>query len=257
MNNEFNDKLDLIEAYLDGKLDDDQKNIAEKILQENPDLQEEYEYMTLAVSSVQLSALHAQVGNVAKSYFSTGSENNAVKPDAKVYNIRFYALRVAAVLLLVCTSYIAMVYITATPGKLFSEGFSDYDLPVSRGASKTTTIEQQYKLQNWQEVINMVSVEDVPVQKDLFLAGISCLKANQASDAVSYFKKVSAANQTTTNKLYKEESEYYLALTYLKLNDAPNAATLLQVIKSNPAHAYYAQAKKISSLQLKILAWKQ
>lgn len=256
MNNDFNDKLDLMEAYLDGRLDDDQKNTAEKILQENPDLQEEYEYMKLAVSSVRLSALQTQVGNVAKTYFAPIAESSTIKPLAKVHNLRFYALRVAAVLLIVCISYTAMLYITTSPDKLFAEGFVDYDLPVSRGASTSTTIEQLYKLQNWQEVINAVSAENSTTQKDLFLAGMSCLKTNQAALAAGFFKKASTINQTSSNKSYQEESEFYLSLTYLKLNETKNAEDLLQSIQSNPTHPYYNDAKKISPFKLKILEWK-
>jgi hypothetical protein len=257
MNHNFNDKLDLVEAYLDGRLDDDQKNVAEKILQENPDLREEYEYMKLAVSSVQLSALHSQVGKVAKNHFSTISETATIKPIAKVYNLRFYALRVAAILLIVCISYTGMLYITTSPGKLFAEGFTDYDLPVSRGASTSTTIEQFYKLQNWQKVINTVAVENSTAQKDLFLAGISCLKINQAAPAASFFKKILVVNQTAINKYYQEESEFYLALAYLKLSNTKKAGTLLQSIQSNPAHPYYKDAKKISPFKMKMLEWKQ
>jgi len=258
MKHDLNDKMDLIEAYIDGGLDGQQKIMAEQALQQDAELQEKYEEMQLAVNAVKLSALNSQVKAIAQAHFlnSEAEPTVTIQPSAKVVNIKFYALRVAAVLLLVCASYIALEYLTVSPQKIYAEEFNNYDLPVSRGASKIAIIEQQYKSEQWEEVIQTVSSENLPDQKDLFLAGMSSMQLNKWESASNFFNKVISINSTAGKKAYQDESEFYLALTYLKMNNTDKAVSLLSSIRSTPEHAYNAQAKKLNGFQLTLLKWK-
>ena len=256
MDYNFNDNLDLLEKHLDGLLSGEEKRHTEQLLREDTRLQEEYAYMKLAVSAVRLSALHNQVGNVANAYASKDRESPIVKSMAKVRNISHYTLRAASVLLIAAASYMAVMYATVTPRQLYSDTFIDYELSTSRSISQGTIIERNYGMGSWQEVLTELSEKKLSSQKDLFLGGIAALQLNEAVIAGDYFKKVLTKNNISSNKLYQEESEFYLALTYLKMNNYKSAGLLLHAIRIKPDHLYHEQVKKISLLKTTLLGWK-
>ncbi|MFT3704051.1 MAG: hypothetical protein QM802_16915 [Agriterribacter sp.] len=253
MNNELYNTTSRLEAYIDGSLSEEQQVITEKMLSENAGLQQEYEYMKHAVSAVQLSGMHARVKNIATAHFAATTNESKV---AKIGSIGFYALRVAAVVVVLLISYTALVYATTTPEQIFADSFSNYDLPTSRSASRIATIDQLYKMEKWQAVMDITSAESSSTQKNLFLAGMAAIQLNKIDAATSFFNKVQQLNKISQNKSYQDESEFYLALTYIKLKKIPEAESLLTTIKENPEHAYHSQASKISSFKTKLLSWK-
>ncbi|MCC6287635.1 MAG: hypothetical protein IT249_07100 [Chitinophagaceae bacterium] len=256
MTYDFNTNIDLIEKYIDGSVNDEEKTIVEELLNNNADLQEEYEYMRMAVESVKIAALHKQVGNIAEAY-KEGKNNTTVtnsKP-AKVRSMGFYAMRAAAAIVVVSASYIAIQYATITPDKLYASAFEDYNPSITRGVSKGTDIEQLYKMGNWDGVLSAVSNESLPKEK--FLAGVSALQLNKADVAADYFNQVIETNKTLSEKPYTQESEFYLALALIRLQNYDAAKKLVNTIKANPEHAYYNQAKKISTFKTTLLSFKK
>lgn len=256
MTYDSNANIDLIEKYIDGSANDEEKTIVEQLLNNNADLKDEYECMKMAVESVKLSALHKQVGNIAAAY-NTGKNNNMVahSETAKVRNIGFYAMRAAAVLVVVFASYTAIQYVTITPDKLYTSAFEDYSLSATRSASKGTGAEQSFKIGDWAGVLSAISNESG--QKEKFLGGVSALHLNKANIAAGYFNEVIESNKTLTQKSYTEESEFYLALAYIKLQNYNAAKSLLHKITANPKHVYHNQAKRINTLSITLLSFKK
>lgn len=253
---DFNADMELIEKYVDGSLSGEEKSRAEKLLNENLQLQQEYDYMMLAINSVKHSGLQEQVASVAKQYELKEVDSTPVKSIAKVRSINFYMMRVAAAVVLIIASYSAILYTTATPDQLFSEGFISYDLPSSRSASAVNIIEQQYKDADWQKVLTSLQNQPDISQKEMFLGGMAALQLNNADAARSFFQKVLDKNQTSSEILYQEDAQFYLALTYIKLHDFTKAYDMLQMINANPDHAYYNQVKQMNLLKARILKWK-
>ena len=114
MNYDMNNNTVLIEKYIDGQSSAEENLFVESMIAGDPDFREEYEYMKLAVSSVQLSAVHTQVSEAANAYFE---EMNAKvkKPAAMIRSIRYYSMQAAAVLIVIAALYTAIIYATATP----------------------------------------------------------------------------------------------------------------------------------------------
>ena len=70
--------------------------------------------------------------------------------------------------------------------------------------------------------------------KDEFLVGISYMELKKASEAVSFFNKVIKTDQFSPHSLYKDEAEYYLALSYLKAGSYDKALELMNRIHNVP-----------------------
>ena len=64
-------------------------------------------------------------------------------------------------------------------------------------------------------------------------------------------------NNGSESKQFADESDYYLALAYIKAGNIDQAQAMLDKIIANPKHMYYAKAKEISNGSLTILKWKQ
>ena len=254
MNYDMNNNTVLIEKYIDGQSSAEESLFVESMIAGDADFREEYEYMKLAVSSVQLSGVHAQVSEAANAYFEEISTKE--KKTAMIRSIGYYSMRAAAVLIVIVASYTAIIYTTATPEKLYSEAFTDYNPETVRGAAAASAVEQEYRMGKWQEVIAELADIKSLSPKEMFLGGIAALHLNDPSRAQHFFQGILDNNNTLSRGAFREESEFYLALTYIRLNEPRAAAKLLSAIKNNPHHLYYSQANRISTLELSMFGWK-
>lgn len=255
MIHDFN-HIDLIERYIDGTITAGEKQEAERLLNEHPGLMEEYSYMKMAVESVKLSALHKQVANIAKVYHHKNKQPAIIvnMPEAKARGIGFYTLRIAAVIAIVFACYTGIQYATITPDKLYRQSFVDYNLPTVRGGIKEMNIEKLYKMERWEDVLKNVSKEDT--QKEKFLAGMAALQLNKPAMAAGYFEEIIDTNKTLAEKPFTQESEYYLAMTLIKMQQYNKARSLINEIKKDPEHTYYSQANKVSMFKTMLLSLK-
>lgn len=254
MTYDLNNEMELIEKYLDGALTMKEQAQVEQLLKERADLREVYHNMKAAIESVRYAGLNRQVAAIAKEYAGRQSTG---KQTAKVRSIGFYAMRAAAVVLISVTSYTAAMYITATPERLYNDGFVAYELSATRNNNQSTPIEHAYKNADWEKVVTLAAAEKTPNQETLFLAGMSSLQLNQAQQAVGYFQQVIDMDAANGETLYADESQFYQALSYVKLNEGQKAYALLQQIRSNPSHTFYKDARNINMLKIKLLKWKK
>lgn len=255
MNYELNNEMELIERYLDGDLNLEDEARVEQLLSERADLMDICNSMKAAIESVRYAGINKQVADIAKEY-SLAKINTVEKSTAKIRSIGFYSMRAAAAVVLVVASYSIIMYTTATPERIYDGGFVPYQLSTTRNLAQSNAIEFAYKNANWGEVVKLSSAEEESDQQTLFLTGMAALQMNQPKQAVHYFQKVNELNAITNDSLYKDESQFYLALSYVKLNDGTKAYQLLQNIRNNPSHNYYKESSNINLLKVKLLSWK-
>ena len=114
-----------------------------------------------------------------------------------------------------------------------------------------------YNSGSYQKVISAVSLKEHKSQKDYFLAAQSYLQLNDADAAINAFKQVEDINQKTNEKYFVYETDYYLALAYIKAGNIEKAEQQLNKITSNKQHPFYNQAKSITRTKLFILKLKE
>ncbi|QEC68431.1 hypothetical protein FRZ67_14370 [Panacibacter ginsenosidivorans] len=252
------DEMELLIRYMDGEADAEEKAATEKMLQENTSLQERYENLLTAKGAIRSQGLKEKVQALHQQYFSETqiAKTEPAKIIKPAFGIKTF-MRIAAVLILVIAGYGVYQFTSTSNDSLYKANFETYQLPVMRGETTTNSIDSLYNANNFTAVIATASSKPVKTQKDYFLTAQSYLQTNNASAAINAFKNVEQLNNTSAEKYFVQETDYYLALAYIKANDIYAAEKQLSKITANKQHMFYSKAKEISSTKLMILKWKE
>jgi tetratricopeptide (TPR) repeat protein len=82
------------------------------------------------------------------------------------------------------------------------------------------------------------------------------MEAKKYDEAIGMFQQVLAANNLAGSDYFEDESEFYLAMAWLARNDVKEAMPLLDKIKADKTHLYHDVVVRMSSLDLRIAAYK-
>src|SRR5258705_1564540 len=185
------------------------------------------------------------------------SSETAVKKISKILRIIRYGIPVAASVLLVFVCIEGYNFYRLSPGRLFAENYTIYELTTTGGNndSSETKIEKAYKEKKYGGVIDL-STRSVLSIKDVFLTGMSYLETNDLSKAISNFQVVIADIKDDKSSVLKDAAEYYLALAYLKNNDYDQAIELMNAIHDNSFHLYKEKFSRKYINKVKRLKWR-
>jgi len=79
------------------------------------------------------------------------------------------------------------------------------------------------------------------------------MELKKYNDAIVLFKSLMHSNATAEEPLFQDESEYYLAMSYLATGQAGLAMPFFDKIKSDPHHLFYKRVKEMSAPDMLIL----
>ncbi|HTJ13135.1 MAG TPA: hypothetical protein VL547_13965 [Dinghuibacter sp.] len=205
--------------------------------------------LNYAVDAIRHDGLHRQVAlalNAARAEAPGAARDTAgTAPAARV--IPFYSKPLsiaAAVAILICLAT-AGKFILTSPKDIYDRYYSSYDIPTERGGEDLDPLEQAYQARNWSMTDHLLTGDASP--RDRFLAGMAFMEQGQYAQAIGLFKPL------TQGTLYKDESEYYLAMAYLASHQSAPALGLINRIKSDPDHLFHRQVMQMSGLDLLIL----
>lgn len=254
--NSTDDITEMLIRYMDKELSSDEIPAVEKLLQEDADTNERYQLLLAAKQAIRSQGLKRRVSNLQNEYL----QNNASIKQGKTKLIRLSftktITRIAAVFILAIAGYGIYEYNTTSYESVFNNNFSNYDLPVNRSANTITSIDSLYNLAKYSAVIAALQTKPQKDQQDYFIEAQSYLHLNNTEKAIEDFKAVQNLNENSTEKYFEDETDYYLALAYIKSGNVEEGKNELNKIMSDKTHLYYNQAKKISGLKLEILKWK-
>jgi hypothetical protein len=245
----------LLINYLDRTLEEKEMREMEALINSNQDTRKQFQLLQLAVNAVEYSAIYDQVALVKENFREIQPvevlQASNRKP-ARVFRVG-NAVRIAAAVFLLIAGVGMYKFFTVNATRVYEQAFLAYTLPTTRGQATITDIEQVYRAQNWAGVIATVNRLSLHDNKALFLSGFAHLQLKQYAAAGLLFKKVLANNTETNDDLYRDEAQFYLALSELGSNNTSGAVQLFQQIRADKAHKYHEQASRISSLDLQIL----
>lgn len=256
-----NELIDHLDASLQGKGD----SALDRVLREDSETSQEWEYIQLAVDAVKDAALYEQIGAVraawkAEQQGASSNQQEAVAPEEStgtvVRNIYRIAMRLAACILVVAVGIATIKYSMTSSGSLYDKYYGSYTLSSSRAGGEQDAIETAYQNHAWAEVLNQFNVAAEKTNKMYFLAGMADMELRQYDQAVEKFEQVLAGNQSSGAGLYQDEAEYYLAMSCLARNDVNEAIPILDRIRSNSRHLYHDKVMMISTLDLRIAQYK-
>ena len=228
----------------------------------DPEASQEWQHLRLAVDALGQAALYEKVSAVRATWMSHRSDATPVmeaKPGGSIVrSIYRVSLRAAAVILVIGTSAAIYKYTVTSSKGMYSDYYTSYDLNTSRGATVAQDdMEEAYKSRNWTGVNDAFKKKKVKDNKSYFLEGMADMEGKKYDEAIGMFQQVMAANNLSGSDYFEDEAEFYLAMAWLARNDVKEAMPLLEKIKADKTHLYHDVVVKMSSLDLRISAYKE
>lgn len=160
----------------------------------------------------------------------------------------------AALILLVGGYYFYRIY-SISSEKVFESNYVSYDLGTLRGANdQPSELEQAFRRKDHASVLRIYSKLDTATNKEKFLAGIASLETRDYRSAKTFFKNIIEDKQGSG--LYKDESEYYLSLSFIASKEYDQALPLLKKIRDEKQHPYHQEVDDKLIQDVKLLKWK-
>jgi tetratricopeptide (TPR) repeat protein len=234
----------------------------------DPETSQEWKQLRLAVDAVEQAGLYERVSTVRTAWFANRSDTAPVVPavpvienhqgGAVVRSMSRIALRAAAVILVIGASSAIYKYTITSSTGMYSSFYNGYDLNTSRGATAAPdAMEEAYKAKNWGGVDDAFRKKKVKDNKSYFLEGMADMEAKRYDEAIGMFQQVMATNNLSGSDYFEDEAEFYLAMAWLARNDVKEAMPLLDKIRADKTHLYHDVVVKMSSLDLRIAAYKE
>jgi tetratricopeptide (TPR) repeat protein len=240
-----------IEAYINGLLSPLEAEMLEQKMAANEDLAREVENTRLSIAIVKtygvrekIKAIHAEEVSRAK------KKNNTT--------ISFYAYRIAASLAFFFIGFGIIKFLTTNEDNVYQQSYFPYTTEQTRsenksGESLTERILGAYNAKDYDKVISLYENSNVQSPRATFLAASAYMEIEKFDLAVRGFEKVLQLNGERQLKLFQEDTEYYLALSYLKTNRPDDAFLLLKKIKEDESHAYHDKVTQWLFWEVRIL----
>ncbi|HYE56648.1 MAG TPA: hypothetical protein VD996_17490 [Chitinophagaceae bacterium] len=238
--------------YLDNELEPDDRLYVEAQLLSDPALRGELDKLQLAKQAIRQYGRKQHVATIHRQMMQ-----ELRKPKATRVRWMRTSLRIAAILVVALLVAGIVQYTQLDAGRLYNSQYETYTLGVTRnGEAVISGIEDLYRKGRMAEVIAAYENKSLtPLPSDHFLAGQAYLAGNDPQHATKAFEKQLAVNNTLPYfKPYQDDTEYYLALAYLKADQVSKALPLFRRIRENPSHAYH---KEVSGWYLRKLEWLQ
>lgn len=245
----------LIDQYDNSRAGKASFDIQQRI-KEDPEALTEWKYLHLAVEGVQDAALAERIAKARSTWQTQQSAAENASP-AIIRSVYRNMMRVAACLLLVVVGSSLYKYVTTSSSSIYGKYYMSYALNTNRGAGTADAIEEAYNNKDWTAVINAFNNTATKSNESYFLAGVADLELKKYADAINKFHQVMANNARTGNDSYQDESEYYLAMSWLANSEVKEAMPLLKKISADKHHLYHDKVTAISSLDLQIAAYKE
>lgn len=245
----LHDNDEILMKYLDGEMDQTEKEMFESQLQTDAELQQKLQSLQVAVASVKQYGTTEKVKSIHSEMMR---ELSSIHEEGKVIPIRRfvkYSLAIAASIIIILVGVNLFTSSQLSSDKLYNEAFVDYDASAVRGNENQTEVAKLYQDHNYASVVEKANAQNLS-QKDSLLVGLSYLKTNKLPKAINWLNAISLQNPT------KQDAEFYLAMSYLKNKNYSEALSLMEQIHSNPYHIYHNQftddfINKVSKLNSK------
>jgi hypothetical protein len=240
---------ELLTKYLEGELKGEALQKLEVRIKKDHSLQQELENLKMSLEAIKsyglykkVSLIHADMMKELRLQPHTGRTGRLVKST----------LKIAATVFIILGSAFLYQYITLSPQSLFRNNFQAFTLHENRGNVMESALEQQYRLTNYPAVTALFQKLQTKTIQDYFFAGNAYLRQNNPTEAVKCFLSVGGINKLQQTHLYEDDTEYYLAMSYLQQDEPAKAYPLFEKIHADRSHLYHS---KVSTWFLTKLHW--
>jgi hypothetical protein len=226
---------ELLMKYLDNEMNEDERHSFETELQQDAPLRQRLEGLRVAVQAVQQLGTAEKVRSIHRQMMTEQRSGSRKAKMVSMNQYLRYGIGVAAALIL----FIGIkVFNRDRPdaNSLYNEAYVDYNYSGVRGDEQSTAIENFYKSNNYAALTAEAAKPGQSFSsQDSLLIGVSFLKTDKLSAAIGWLAPMSQQGN------FRQDAEFYLALSYLRNKDYDKALALMNHIHSTPAHLYHDQ----------------
>jgi hypothetical protein len=225
----------LLDDYLDGNLNQDETDKLLSEVDSNPDLKELLGILAISRESIRMSG-HKETVNKIYREFEKEQSNQIPKGKVVKFKPFGWVIGIAATMTLLL---VGNYWVQNLPDSLYHEKYIAYEIPTMRSdGSEDQNLETHFKNRDWDSVTTGVSIEETD-RKNIFLAAVSYFELGNNAMAQLYLNRLKEINADSQEKLFEDEIDYYLFLSYLKSENYQSAKTAMDQILSDPNHTYH------------------
>jgi tetratricopeptide (TPR) repeat protein len=162
-------------------------------------------------------------------------------------------MRIAAILILVVAGAAIYEYTQLSANSLFDNNYSAYTATAERGADNASPLVTAFKAGEKEKVIELFKALPQPATEDLFYAGNAYLQLGKPIEAIRNFQQLESLNKVNQAHIFEEDTEYYLAMAYLKNGQTKEATALLEKIHQTNGHPYQDKVSNWLLWKLKLV----
>lgn len=200
-----------------------------------------------AIKLIQRRQVASQVQSVHQSYLQENTKLSAepVRKPAKLVSMNLVQpfIRAAAVLIVIAASWLSYEYINTNRMSMYAELYQPYHVNTERSVAGPIEhrMVEDFRNQQYQAVASTFEKLTETSNREKFLAAYAYMKLQRDKEAQPLFEDILSFNEKTGSKLYQDEAEYYLALTFLHTGQHTLALQLFKKIRQQPSHTYHDQ----------------
>jgi hypothetical protein len=242
--------MEKLTDYLDNQMNHEDAAKIQVAISQNTGMAHEWQSLNMAVETIRLDAINQKVTSIRSSVERSKEKKN----PAIVRGMFKSVLRVAAIAILLVGVASLYKYMSVSSFSVYNNQFAGYELSNVRGADAVNPETEAYQNKNWNRVIETYNEENIPSDKSSFLAAIAAMHLNRFPQAIQLFNKI--LNSNSGNGSFQEESEYFISLAYIMNHEEGKGIEMIKKIQADPNHTFYPAVSRISSVDLKILRFK-
>ena len=265
------ERSELIDRYLSGHLNETEMRHFRKKLEDDEALRKDLENSEISIEAIKNFGLRHELKRIrqemlAEETTQTTPDVEAIPERREVPTISMfrYLPRVAASVLIVLVATVTTQVATLSGEKLYASKESEHPLPYGdfntvRGNKETSdaevrTMERSFASGDYQAAIQQYETMKQPSVDIDFIAGNAYLQTNQPAKAIDIFEHLLEIDQTQGQDFFKNDTEYYLALSYLRAGDYDQALEKFQELKASDSN-YSEYVDGYFLWKLKMLDW--
>lgn len=247
---------ELLQKYLDGEMTEPEKARLEIQLEKDDILKEELERLILARKMLVLQGAAEKVDQFHQDYVRKNVPKiKAVKPQLRILRVAVAIAASFALLLLLVEGY---KFYSLSPDRLYADNYFPYRPEVLRGtdsSAQNNDVVQWFEEKEYEKVLRFVP-DRLFTGEEAFLRGMSYHETGDHSRAITTFLTILNDSLVTNAASVKPQTEYYLALSYLKNREYDRSLELLQHIHQDKEHSYHERVSDRFIRKVKMLKWK-
>jgi tetratricopeptide (TPR) repeat protein len=245
-----NDKIDQIELYLQGQLDEDQRRELEVVMKQDQEFKQLVEEHKLMLAGVKYAARNTLVSQL-KALEAT-LEPPVVKQAKQVRLKKIYYAVAAAVAFILLAVAVMLIFPQQTPEKMAANYFEPYPTTLHAITRSSNQAEndfqkamQLYEAGEYRQAVLVLDdlYEREPNEIVKFYLAVAYQADGMVENAIAHYQSI-----ISNGSLFADQASWYLALCYLEVGQMSEARKLLKQVKQSDSNF----SSKASDILLKL-----